>query len=568
MERPDKDATRGKDAGIPDFGGEGKKTAPEQGKNAPEDNPGDYDNPDDAPPETVTLPGGKAIPKSQARQYTDADGKLHERRYSKFLDREISPQLDGILDRLQRGESVPAAEIAATEEWQEAAARQKQIEDALEAQYATRTTSEINTPEREKLRDDIIAAALADTITGTVDLPGGGKLVLNEALKPGESYQVKREKKAAIVIGLPSAGKSSAIVNPLSKAMNARVLDCDAIKQSLPEFDNGYGASAVHEESSKINRDIENRATASGDNIILPLVGGDSGKLQKRIDKLRGLGYTIDVYYNDLPAAKATGRLVARFLETGRFLQPSLIENVGDGCAKSYESAKKTTDNYAHLSNDVAFGEKPIIIEAKEGAESDLGRILEIPERATGFGSGGRPGRGQIRGQPGVRGGKQGEDRTPDTRRADTGINPRTGAGTSAENPASPGEPGAKFYRIKAADGVYIIGELKVSDADALRTSYKEDPEKRLTDPKLQNRMDDGHDRTAKIQKIAENPDPLQAAQIQSSAANGMIWTTSDGSGDVFTGNARPNGSCPCIRARQGRGNRSAHAPHGRGTRS
>ncbi|MBR1870461.1 MAG: hypothetical protein IJ802_01380, partial [Kiritimatiellae bacterium] len=118
----------------------------------------------------------------------------------------------------------------------------------------------------------------------------------------------------------------------------------------------------------------------------------------------------------------------------------------------------------------------------------------------------------------------------------------RTGAGTSAENPASPGEPGAKFYRIKAADGVYIIGELKVSDASALRTSYKEDPERRLTDPKLQNRVDDGQDRAAKIQKIAENPDPLQAAQIQSSAANGMIWTTSDGSGDVFIGNARATG--------------------------
>lgn len=61
--------------------------------------------------------------------------------------------------------------------------------------------------------------------------------------------EIKKERKAIILIGLPASGKSS-IADRLADEFGALILDSDYAKRKLPEFkDNPAGASLVHEES-------------------------------------------------------------------------------------------------------------------------------------------------------------------------------------------------------------------------------------------------------------------------------------------------------------------------------
>lgn len=96
-------------------------------------------------------------------------------------------------------------------------------------------TSNINTPEREKLRHDI-----ADQINTRGSISGKNEF----------NGKVNKEFRAEIVIGAPVGGKSSVIVDKASKDTGSRVLDSDEIKALLPEFDGGNGAGKVHTESA------------------------------------------------------------------------------------------------------------------------------------------------------------------------------------------------------------------------------------------------------------------------------------------------------------------------------
>ena len=108
-------------------------------------------------------------------------------------------------------------------------------------------------------------------------------------------------------------------------------------------------------------------------------------------------------------------------------------------------------------------------------------------------------------------------------------------AGGSLDNPADASVTDARFYRIGAGEGVDIVGELVVSDARDLKTSYKGT----LEDASLQNRGDTEEGR-ALVEKIAARPDPLQVGTVQPRANNGFIWATP--SGNVFIGNTRESG--------------------------
>lgn len=98
-------------------------------------------------------------------------------------------------------------------------------------------TSNINTPEREKLRHDI-----ADQINTRGSISGKNEF----------NGKVNKEFRAEIVIGAPAGGKSSVIVDKASKDTGSRVLDSDEIKALLPEFDGGNGAGKVHTESADV----------------------------------------------------------------------------------------------------------------------------------------------------------------------------------------------------------------------------------------------------------------------------------------------------------------------------
>src|SRR5699024_1528722 len=69
------------------------------------------------------------------------------------------------------------------------------------------------------------------------ELTDRGSAVLDSKGEVQYTGRVKQEKRLDVVIGPPAAGKSSALVDPISREYGSRVLDSDDVKARLPEFD-------------------------------------------------------------------------------------------------------------------------------------------------------------------------------------------------------------------------------------------------------------------------------------------------------------------------------------------
>lgn len=333
------------------------------------------------------LPGGKVVEDGEVVNYRGPDGVLHGTRYSKFLRKPISKTLDKVLDRLAAGEILPEGEIEKTEEWAKAIERKDRVEANLLRKFGVENTSEIKTPGRTRIRAAILEAGLSPVVTRTTKIAGLNRpMEMNEALKDGESYTVAQERKVFIVTGLPASGKSSSLANPISLEMKARICDSDAIKKVLPEFDEGYGGNAVHEESTNINEDILSIAAGRGDNIVYPILGYKSEKLRKALDFFKKKEYTTYLLFNELPQSKAMSRLITRFLENGRYLPLSCVTKAGDKAIEAFKEVKDYADHYAHISNDVQFGEEPKGNAADEGIQKEVSYIGEIFRQRGHFG--------------------------------------------------------------------------------------------------------------------------------------------------------------------------------------
>ncbi len=252
-----------------------------------------------------------------------------------------------IIYRLSSGESININEINAL----------PRIRELTEDSANRPETYDINTPERVAIRQEISDKLYA---MGSATVDGNGKTVYNGVVDQG--------KRADIVIGLPAAGKSSVLVDPLSRQHHSRVIDSDMAKLELPEYDNGMGANAVHRESQDIIADLLERATFNGDNIVYPIVGGgDPEKLIRKIQDLRAEGYSVYLHLNELPNGKAIGRALNRYVEEGRYLSPALVYGYGDTPTQNFEKIIQTEgliDGYSRYSNDVARGESPKLIQA------------------------------------------------------------------------------------------------------------------------------------------------------------------------------------------------------------
>ena len=180
----------------------------------------------------------------------------------------------------------------------------------------------------------------------------------------GEKYDIRCNKKAYIVLGLPSSGKSSVITNRLLKENRAFLLDSDEGKQTLPEFNNGFGANAVHIESKFINGTLLDDIVKTGANVVIPKVGGKLEDIQSLVDdKLQG--YEIEIHLVEVEDNTAMCRLLKRFIEQNRYLKPTLIQGYGNKPSEVFEQVKGA--HYVKWSNEVEWYEKPILVEQSDG---------------------------------------------------------------------------------------------------------------------------------------------------------------------------------------------------------
>lgn len=355
-------------------------------------------------PENIDTSG-----KTAYNENAEGESQTAEKTQSTATEKpKASPELQSAIDRLTAGEDVSREEIDRIPEVAEVRALPKM------------NTADIQTPERQKLRSEVLEQLYqrGSYSSETHDYTG----------------EIAQERRADIVIGAPAAGKSSVLVDPLSEQHKSRVIDSDDAKKLLPEYDDGKGAGNVHRESSMIRDVLKQRAIARGENIVWPTVGDKLDKLLSSIQEFRDNGYSVYLHLNELSASKATGRALGRYLSEGRFVDPEVVLKVGDKPTQNYNYIRQQEgliDGYSHYSNDVPRGEKPILYEA-----GDTGRPLEGDR-----GRGVRPDLHAGRTEPGVR----------ETVRR-TGEGQGSARNGEAAEAAEAGDAGAKRYSIDSAD--------------------------------------------------------------------------------------------------------------------
>lgn len=257
--------------------------------------------------------------------------------------------------------------------------RSPEIQQARRKAMFETPTVATNTPERQALRQEIAEDLMRMGSFSGKD--AGGNEIFNGP--------VKQERRADIVIGPPAAGKSSVLANPLSQKYGSRIIDSDMAKTMLPEFDGGFGAGRVHEESAFIAETLMLRAAVqNGENIVIPWVGKNPQKLRDTLKRLKQNGYSVHLSLNELDPDKAARRAVSRFQNTGRFVDPNYVLSVGWKPSEVYDILKKEGgfDSYVKYSNDVPYGQPARLVEGPGVVEEvQAGRMGRL---------GGRPGTG------------------------------------------------------------------------------------------------------------------------------------------------------------------------------
>lgn len=266
--------------------------------------------------------------------YFDTDPKYDKMR-NVLTGELLSQEMKAALTKFSKGMCVSENDINNIPEVKEALNKLKEIEESFNI--------DLMSPERIQKRREIFEK-------------------LQNALP---SDRINHERRLDIIIGLPAAGKSSALAEPIAEFYKSRIVDSDEAKKQFDEFKGGWGAGVVHPESQTISDQQLYSAISNGENISYPRVGGDCDELKKYIRYAKQKGYKVFVHYNELDRNKALGRMLERFLTTGRFLKPELITKYDDKIDKTYRELRNSDliDGFSKWNNDVPFGKPPKLVE-------------------------------------------------------------------------------------------------------------------------------------------------------------------------------------------------------------
>lgn len=303
--------------------------------------------------------------------YKDPAGKLGDTRYAKadIIKGFISKDLNAIIDAaLQSKEEISAEEAEKLlKDLVKRVAETKEGKKVL-ARYRTgssfnNTAEELADPNNQKRWQEIEDKIFAP-IVNEVNNPDAKNKFKSGAATP---YEPEVGHEAHIVVGPPAAGKSSVFVVPLSVYHKARVMDADIIKGMLPGFDKGNGASYVHEESSMLNKRFIKRVLASGENVVIPIVGANEKKVKQYIDDFKKAGYKVFLHNNYVPILHAYGRALVRTLSTGRWIAPEVFTDTLDKPTEVFDHVKRFADGFDEFNNDGPLGAEPIYLGASPG---------------------------------------------------------------------------------------------------------------------------------------------------------------------------------------------------------
>lgn len=180
---------------------------------------------------------------------------------------------------------------------------------------------------------------------------------------PVPENPVKFDKELIIVMGPPAAGKST-LANPIARSKNASIIDADEAKKLIPGYDDGVGANVVHEESSQINHIVFESAIQTGENIVLPIVGGNANKvISKYIGPAKQQGYRVTLVDMMVDPDEALNRMYGRFVSKSRLIPPD-VAKVGRAPSEAFDQLveKGAADAYTKIDNNPGRGEPRLIV--------------------------------------------------------------------------------------------------------------------------------------------------------------------------------------------------------------
>lgn len=202
-------------------------------------------------------------------------------------------------------------------------------------------TCNLNSPQRQKLRNDIIE----DFFKSQKDINKSGNFYL--------------------VMGPPGAGKTT-FSQLLARAKKICFLDSDTIKTRIPEFKiNPKLDYIVCDEASRICEKIFDSAIEKNYDVILENTGTHKSELLNFIEKAKSHNYKIHLRFITVSLDTAVQRSLERFEKTKRFVDPFLLCLRKNGIYKNYEKLIKSEynfDSYALYSNEVPSSQKPRLI--------------------------------------------------------------------------------------------------------------------------------------------------------------------------------------------------------------
>lgn len=155
----------------------------------------------------------------------------------------------------------------------------------------------------------------------------------NGGAKP--KTEIKQDREAVIIIGLPASGKSI-IANRIADKYGAYIIDSDYAKRKIPEFGHEFGASIVHEESSLITfgsneqcyideYNLYEYCIAKGYNMVIPKIGNEVTSICELRDVLIEKGYSVHLVLVSLDREEACRRALHRYLDTNRYVPLGLV---------------------------------------------------------------------------------------------------------------------------------------------------------------------------------------------------------------------------------------------------
>lgn len=209
---------------------------------------------------------------------------------------------------------------------------------------------------------------------------------------PPPPNPVKQDKELIIIVGPPAAGKST-LANPIARTKGAMIIDADEAKRLIPGYDKGVGANVVHEESSQINKLVFRASIETGNNIVVPIVGGKAEKIVSGyIGPAKELGYRITLVDMMVDPEVALQRMYSRFINSDRLIPPE-VAKVGTDPTKAFDQLVKegAADAYTKIDNNPGKGEPRVVIRDDDNIIEASGinaRRLGSSSRRSGGGDG------------------------------------------------------------------------------------------------------------------------------------------------------------------------------------